>query len=120
MRFLLVCFPAPFISKINVQISCPFAHQVKEKEILFFKKRRGEKHQIYNVIPSSAGRGKQAILHTDITVCITGHNFRHSKLAVRFWKYRETFKVGFSVDTAVIKTKQKILSQVWLALLKFL
>ena len=70
MRFLLVCFPAPFISKINVQISCPFAHQVKEEEILFFKKRRGEKHQIYNVIPSSAGRGKQAILHTDITVCM--------------------------------------------------
>ena len=70
--------------------------------------------------PSWLGGGKQAILNTDITVCITGHNFRHSKGDVHFWRYRYMFKVGLSVDTTVIKTKQKILSQVWLALLKFL
>lgn len=30
------------------------------------------------------------------------------------------FKMSFSVDIAVIKTKQKILFQVWLVLLKFI
>lgn len=80
-----ICFPIPFPSKVKVWIPCPFTHKVEEKDIIVLKKERGgKKKQTYNLIPTfSAGVG-EAILQTDITVHVTGHNFRHSKLYLHF------------------------------------
>lgn len=57
---------------------------------------------------------------TDITRLVMGNNFRRSKPYLHFWRPKEAFKISLCVDIAVIKTKQKIPSRVWLVLLKFI
>lgn len=97
MRFLFVCFPTPFISKINVQICCPFAHKVKEKEILFKKKKKKERRetpdlQCYTILGWVGGSRRFCTLTSqsasrDITsatqrlMCISGGTGRRLKSA---------------------------------------
>lgn len=57
---------------------------------------------------------------TDITHLVMGNNFHRSKPYLHFWRPKEAFKISLCVDIAVIKTKQKIPSRVWLVLLKFI
>lgn len=63
----------------------PFTQKAEEKEgIIVLKKERGGKKQTYGLLPTFWAGVGEAILPTDITVRVTGHNFRHSKLYLHF------------------------------------
>lgn len=78
------CFPIPFLSKIKVWIPCPFTHKVEEREGITVLKERGREKTELQSQTNLLGGVEEAILQTDITVHVTGHNLRHSKLYLHF------------------------------------